>query len=185
MYELIRAAWEKYFSLDLLPAYLATVLAWVLTSSVRGVVWSFVAQVWMVASMNSSIGVNFVTRYQAVLRDPGLGQLSGLAYAFALWNAFFAVPVQVLEEGEEEYGQYGLMLRSWWTAFLVAFGEYLPDLSVRSGHSYLAYGRVTWEAWATVWQRLVAVVKGLCWVLLLCLSMLSTSPWPCSTCLSL
>ncbi|KAK1941823.1 hypothetical protein P3T76_006887 [Phytophthora citrophthora] len=96
-------------------------------------------QGWMVVSVNSSMVGDFVTRYQDVLRNPELNQLPGPSYVFALWNAFFAVPVQVLEEGEADYGQYGVMLRCWWAALLVTFGDYLPDLSMRSGYSYLAY----------------------------------------------
>ncbi|KAG1690322.1 hypothetical protein DVH05_028203 [Phytophthora capsici] len=94
MTDLLTVVWTEYLRWELLPAYLVTVVLWVLTSSVRGVAWSLVTQVWLVVSLNSTMSVNFVTRYQEVLRDPELGQLSGTAYAFALWNAFFAVPVR-------------------------------------------------------------------------------------------
>ncbi|KAK1939005.1 hypothetical protein P3T76_009080 [Phytophthora citrophthora] len=176
MYELLLSACEHYIRLELLPVYLTIMVLWALTSSVRGVVGSLVTQAWMVVSVNSSLVVNFVTRYQDVLRDPELNQLAGPSYAFALWNAFIAVPVQVIEEGEAEYGQYGVMLRSWWTALLVTCGDYLPDLSMRSGYSYLAYSRASWEAWTTVCQRVVAIVKGFCWFVLLVLSLVIHVP---------
>ncbi|KAK1934971.1 hypothetical protein P3T76_010737 [Phytophthora citrophthora] len=119
MYELL--LYEHYIRLELLPAYLTTMVLWVLTSSVRGVVWSLVTLAWMVVSVNSSLVVNLVIRYQDVLRDPELNQLAGPSYVFALWNAFFAVPVQVLEEGEAKVKGF-----CWFVLLVLSLAIHVP-----------------------------------------------------------
>ncbi|KAF1777086.1 hypothetical protein GQ600_14681 [Phytophthora cactorum] len=48
----------------------------------------------------------------------------------ALWNALFTIPVHVLGDGRAEYGHYGRMVRSWWIALQVTYGEYLSSLTI-------------------------------------------------------
>ncbi|KAE8986778.1 hypothetical protein PF011_g19859 [Phytophthora fragariae] len=126
---------REYARVELLPAYVGAVAAWVITTPVRRVVWAFWWQVWRVVRLNGGMWVEIVARYQDVLQNRELRQLRGPAYAYALWSAVFAVPVQVLRDGEVEYGRYGRMHRSWWVAGQVTFGEYGPELLVRSARS--------------------------------------------------
>ncbi|KAG2763739.1 hypothetical protein PC116_g1992 [Phytophthora cactorum] len=77
--------------------------------------------------------------YQDVLRDPKLRQLEGPTYAYALWNALFTIPVHVLGDGRAEYGHYGRMVRSWWIALQVTYGEYLSSLTILTLRSMKHY----------------------------------------------
>ncbi|KAE8986784.1 hypothetical protein PR001_g22503 [Phytophthora rubi] len=106
----MEVAWEalqeRYSSVEV--ALLATVscligvLVWVLTRPIRDVGWAFAGEVWRVVKMNFSMSGDFLTRYQEVLRDPGVRSLRGPVYALALWGALLTVPGQVLEDKEDE-----------------------------------------------------------------------------------
>ncbi|KAE9006124.1 hypothetical protein PR002_g16568, partial [Phytophthora rubi] len=82
-----------------------------------------------------------------------------------------AVPVQVLRDGEVEYGRYGRMHRSWWLAGQVTLGEYGPELLVRAVRSLGRYGRASGEACLLTGRRVFAVMHGVGWLLLLLLSL--------------
>ncbi|KAE9136886.1 hypothetical protein PF010_g1512 [Phytophthora fragariae] len=142
---------REYARVELLSAYVGAVAAWVITTPVRRVVWAFLWQVWRV--------------------NREIQQLRGPAYAYALWSAVFAVPVQVLRDGEVEYGRYGRMHRSWWVAGQVTFGKYGPELLVRSARSIGRYGRAAGEACLLIGQRVFAILHGVGWLLLLLLSL--------------
>ncbi|KAE8980928.1 hypothetical protein PR001_g24154, partial [Phytophthora rubi] len=122
---------------------------------------------------------NFLTRYQEVLRDPGVRSLRGPAYALALWGALLTVPCQVLEEKEDEYGPYGRALRAWWIALRVTYYDYLPDLSVDTGRSVARYCRASFGACLASCTRTYAVIQSVCWLLLLVLSLAVHLPLIC------
>ncbi|KAE9197482.1 hypothetical protein PF004_g19809 [Phytophthora fragariae] len=151
---------REYARVELLPAYVGAVAAWVITTPVRRVVWAFWWQVWRVVRLNGGMWVEIVARYQDVLQNRELRQLRGPAYAYALWSAVFAVPVQVLRDGEVEYGRYGRMHRSWWVVGQVTFGEYGPELLVRSARSIGRYGRAAGDACLLTGRRVFAILHG-------------------------
>ncbi|KAE9176744.1 hypothetical protein PF004_g25977, partial [Phytophthora fragariae] len=171
MDEVLDLVVREYARVELLPAYVGAVAAWVITTPVRRVVWAFLWQVWRGVRLNGGMWVEIVARYQDVLQNRELRQLRGPAYAYALWSAVFAVPVQVLRDGEVEYGRYGRMHRSWWVAGQVTFGEYGPELLVRSARSIGRYGRAAGEACLLTGRRVFAILHGVGWLLLLLLSL--------------
>ncbi|KAF1795722.1 hypothetical protein GQ600_17505 [Phytophthora cactorum] len=109
--------------------------------------------------------------YQGVLRDSELRQLEGPTYVYALWNTPFAVSVQVSSDRREEYGHYGRILRSWWVVFRVTYGEYLPDLMLRTLSTMRRYVCAFFEAIVTMWNRCYAFGEGGYWIALIGLSL--------------
>ncbi|KAG3254666.1 hypothetical protein PI124_g779 [Phytophthora idaei] len=117
----------KYTRSELWPAYCCAVPVWTLLGPFRDVAIAFALQVWRVVKMNGGMWYESAVMYQDVLRDPKLRQLEGPTYAYALWNALFTIPVHVLGDGRAEYGHYGRMVRSWWIALQVTYGDNLSS----------------------------------------------------------
>ncbi|KAE9284265.1 hypothetical protein PR003_g26895, partial [Phytophthora rubi] len=115
------ARWlQTYATPELLPAYccagVCCVLTWVISTPLRNVGWTFAGEVWRVASLNGTLWNDCLLQYNSVLLNDEVRQLRRVAYAYALWGAVFAVPMQVLADNEQRYGDYGRMLRKWWVA---------------------------------------------------------------------
>ncbi|GMF49675.1 unnamed protein product [Phytophthora fragariaefolia] len=88
-----------------------------------------------------------------------------------VWSALFAVPVQVLRDGEAKYGRYGRMLRSWWVAGQITLEKFGPKPLVRTARSLGRYGRASGEACLLTGRRVLAVMDEAGWLLLLLLSL--------------
>ncbi|KAE8966823.1 hypothetical protein PR001_g28280 [Phytophthora rubi] len=143
--------WQAtYVPAELLPAYcvagIGFVFVWVVSTPVRNVGWQFSAEVWRVASLNGALWNDCLRHYNAVLANPEVRQLRGLAYVYALRGTIFAVPMQVLTQNEQKYGDYGRMLRHWWVAAYTTFYEYVPDLGLKTARSVNNYARATKDA---------------------------------------
>ncbi|POM74057.1 Hypothetical protein PHPALM_9036, partial [Phytophthora palmivora] len=151
--------WTEYARFELLPVYIGAVIAWIVTTPLRDVVWTFFTEVWRVTRLNGGMWLDYTSRYQEVLRNPSLRQLHGLAYGYALWSTFFAVPV-----------------KSWWLAFQVTFGEYGPDLVLETCASVERYCVAWKEGCANAWRRVYGGVQGLCWAAIVTLSMIIHVP---------
>jgi hypothetical protein len=155
--ERAEAGATPYASLELLSSPCAVgvcfVLAWVLTTPLRNVGWVFLSEVYRVLSLNGSLWNECLHQYQGVLRDAEVRQLEGLTYVYAVWGALFAVPMEVLSVNEEQYGDYGRMLRHWWVAAYSTFQEYFPDLCVHTAFSVAKYARVTRTAFVSCCRR--------------------------------
>ncbi|KAE9104210.1 hypothetical protein PF010_g13469 [Phytophthora fragariae] len=162
---------HEYARTELLPAYVGAVAVWVVSTPFRRIAGAFLVQVWRVLRLNGGMWFEIASRYQEVLQNRELCQLRGPAYAYALWSALFAVPVQVLRDGEVEYGRYGRMHRSWWLAGQVTLGQYGPELLVTTVRSLGRYGRASGEACLLTGRRMFAVMHGVGWLLLLLLSL--------------
>ncbi|KAE9034268.1 hypothetical protein PR003_g10178 [Phytophthora rubi] len=151
---------HEYARTELLPAYFGAVAVWIISTPFRRIAGAFLLQVWWVLWLNGGMWFEIASRYQEVLQNRELRQLRGPAYAYALWSALFAVPVQVLRDGEVEYGRYGRMHRIWWLAGQVTLGEYGPELLVRTVRSLGRYGRASSEACLLTGRRMFAVMHG-------------------------
>ncbi|KAI9998304.1 hypothetical protein PInf_002684 [Phytophthora infestans] len=68
------------------------------------------------------------------------------------------------------------MLRSWWIACKVTFAEYLPNVLVDTKDSAKRYWNASWEASRATLLRCYGVGELVCWVALLCLSLLLFVP---------
>ncbi|KAI9992923.1 hypothetical protein PInf_014865 [Phytophthora infestans] len=68
------------------------------------------------------------------------------------------------------------MLRSWWMACKVTFAEYLPNVLVDTKDSAKRYWNASWEASRATLLRCYGVGEFVCWVALLCLSLLLFVP---------
>ncbi|OWZ07315.1 hypothetical protein PHMEG_00020311 [Phytophthora megakarya] len=68
------------------------------------------------------------------------------------------------------------MQSAWWNVWRTALYEYLPDLGTNTCHSVGNYGRASWEATGAVYKRVEAFVCGLCWFLVLLLSLILDVP---------
>ncbi|KAE8959948.1 hypothetical protein PR001_g30545, partial [Phytophthora rubi] len=110
------------------------------------------------------------TPYQAVLANDEVNQLRGVQYVYALWGALFAVPVSVLTESEDRYGEYGRALRKWWDAAYATFYAYLPDLALSTAHSTAKYARASKEAGVSSGKRTAEVFRVGFLAALLCVS---------------
>ncbi|KUF66356.1 hypothetical protein AM587_10010635 [Phytophthora nicotianae] len=97
--------------------------------------------------------------------------LDGPTYAYALWNGLFAVPELVLRDRQEEYGRYAYVLRSWWTAYRVTYGEYLPCLTVLTFRSVGRYVCAFGEAIAAMWSRCYEFGEGGFWIAVILVSL--------------
>ncbi|KAE8997139.1 hypothetical protein PR001_g19661 [Phytophthora rubi] len=162
---------HEYARTELLPAYVCAVAVWIISTPFRRIAGAFLLQVWRVLRLNGGMWFEIASRYQEELQNREFRQLRGPAYAYALWSALFTVPVQVLRDGEVEYGRYGRMHRSWWLAGQVTLGEYGPELLVRTVRSLGRYGRASGEACLLTGRRMFAVMHGVGWLLLLLLSL--------------
>ncbi|KAE9023206.1 hypothetical protein PR002_g11764 [Phytophthora rubi] len=145
------ARWLRtYATPELLPAYCCTgvccVLAWVISTPLRNVGWTFAGEVWRVASLNGTLWNDCLLQFNCVLLFDEVRQLRGVAYAHALWGAVFAVPMQVLADNEQRYGDYGRMLRKWWAAAYETYYAYLPDLGLKTACSLRNYVLATKDA---------------------------------------
>ncbi|KAE9008782.1 hypothetical protein PR001_g15065 [Phytophthora rubi] len=54
--------------------------------------------------------------------------------------------MQVLDDNEQRYGDYGRMLRKWWVAAFATFYAYLPDLGLNTECSIKNYALATKDA---------------------------------------
>ncbi|GMF49354.1 unnamed protein product [Phytophthora fragariaefolia] len=136
----IATQWQRTFApVELLPAYCGVgtcfVLAWVVSTPLRNVDGTFAGEVWRVMSLNGSLWNDYLHQYNKVLLNSEVRQLRGLTYVYAPWEAVFAVPVQVLADNEQHYGDYGRMLRKWWIATYTTFDAFLPDLGLNTACS--------------------------------------------------
>ncbi|KAI9990454.1 hypothetical protein PInf_021442 [Phytophthora infestans] len=122
--------------------------------------------------MNLEICGECASSYRHTLQDRELRQLRGSVYAFAAWSVFFNAPTWVLQDEDARYGAYGRMLRSWWMACKVTFAEYLPNVLVDTKDSAKRYWNASWEASRATLLRCYGVGEFVCWVALLCLSLL-------------
>ncbi|GMF49208.1 unnamed protein product [Phytophthora fragariaefolia] len=145
------ARWLRiYATPELLPAYccagVGCVLAWGVSTPLRNVGWNFAYEIWRVVSLNGCLWNDCLLQYNGVLLNDEIRQLRGVAYAYALWGAVFAVPMQVLADNEQRYGDYGQMLRKWWVAAYETFYAYLPDLGLSTACSVKNYALATKDA---------------------------------------
>ncbi|KAE9074853.1 hypothetical protein PF010_g24520 [Phytophthora fragariae] len=107
--------------------------------------------------MNLSLFDACLRQYQAELANDELNQLRGVQYVYALWGALFAVPVSVLTESEDRYGEYGRALKKWWD-------------------STAKYARASKEAGVSSGKRTAEVFRVGFLVALLCVSLLIHLP---------
>ncbi|KAE8995141.1 hypothetical protein PR002_g19715 [Phytophthora rubi] len=126
--------------------------------------------------MNLSLFDACLRQYQAVLANDEVNQLRGVQYVYALWGALFAVPVSVLTESEDRYGEYGRALKKWWDAAYATFYAYLPDLALSTAHSTAKYARASKEASVSSGKRTAEVFRVGFQVALLCVSLLIHLP---------
>ncbi|ETI30351.1 hypothetical protein F443_22527 [Phytophthora nicotianae P1569] len=161
----------EYVRWDLWPAYLSAVLVWGLTSPLRDVGVAFALQVWRVTHMNGDLWRLSALRYHDMITNEELRGLDGPTYAYALWNGLFAVPALVLRDRQEEYGRYAYVLRSWWTAYRVTYGEYLPCLTVLTFRSVGRYVCAFGEAIAAMWSRCYEFGEGGFWIAVILVSL--------------
>ncbi|GMF31412.1 unnamed protein product [Phytophthora fragariaefolia] len=159
------ARWLRiYATPELPPAYccagVGCVLAWVISTSLRNVGWNFACEVWRVASLNGCLWNDCLLQYNGVLLNDEVRQLRGVAYAYALWGAAFALPMQVLADNEQRYGDYGGMLRKWWVAAYETFYAYLPDLGLNTACSIKNYALATKDAAISSRRRTGEVLRA-------------------------
>ncbi|KAE9262554.1 hypothetical protein PR003_g33499, partial [Phytophthora rubi] len=126
--------------------------------------------------MNLSLFDACLRQYQAVLANDEVNQLRGVQYVYALRGALFAVPVSVLTESEDRYGEYGRALKKWWDAAYATFYAYLPDLALSTAHSTAKYARASKEAGVSSGKRTAEVFRVGFLVALLCVSLLIHLP---------
>ncbi|KAE8956610.1 hypothetical protein PR002_g31424 [Phytophthora rubi] len=86
------------------------------------------------------------------------------------------LPVSVLAESEDRYGEYGRALRKWWDGPFATFYVYLPDLALSAAHSTAKYARASKEAGASSGKRTAEVFRVGFLVALLCVSLLIHLP---------
>ncbi|KAE9316120.1 hypothetical protein PF008_g19087 [Phytophthora fragariae] len=158
------ARWLRtYATPELFPAYccagIGCVLTWVISTPLRNVGWTFAGEVWRVASLNGTLWNDCLLQYNSVLLNDEVRQLHGVAYAYALWGAVFAVPMQVLADNEQRYGDYGRMLRKWWVAAYETCYAYLPDLGLKTACSIKNYALATKDAAASCRRRAGEVLR--------------------------
>ncbi|KAI9987321.1 hypothetical protein PInf_023324 [Phytophthora infestans] len=166
----------EYARWELWPVYTSVIVVWVLTTPIRSVRWVFLTQVWCVLSMNLEICGECASSYRHTLQDREFRQLRGSVYDFAAWSVFFNAPTWVLQDGDARYGAYGRIFRSWWIACKVSFAEYLPNVLVDTKDSGKRYWNASWEASRATLLRFYGVGEFVCWVALLCLSLLLFVP---------
>ncbi|ETP00226.1 hypothetical protein F441_22354 [Phytophthora nicotianae CJ01A1] len=106
-----------------------------------------------------------------MITNEELRGLDGPTYAYALWNGLFAVHELVLRDRQEEYGRYAYVLRSWWTAYRVTYGEYLPCLTVLTFRSVGRYVCACGEAIAAMWSRCYEFGEGGFWIAVILVSL--------------
>ncbi|ETL77626.1 hypothetical protein F442_17003 [Phytophthora nicotianae P10297] len=171
----LKGLWDatvgEYVRWDLWPAYLSAVLVWGLTSPLRDVDVAFTLQVWRVTRMNGDLWRLSTLRFNDMIINEELRGLDGPTYAYALWNGLFAVPELVLRDRQEEYGRYAYVLRSWWTAYRVTYGEYLPCLTVLTFRSVGRYVCAFGEAIAAMWGRCYEFGEGGFWIAVILVSL--------------
>ncbi|KAE9241230.1 hypothetical protein PF004_g7146 [Phytophthora fragariae] len=125
----------------------------------RNVGWTFAGEVWRVASLNETLWNDCLLQYNSGLFNDEVRQLRGVAYAYALWGAVFAVPMQVLDDNDQRYGDYGRMLRRWWVAAYETYDAYLPDLGLNTACSIKNYALATKDAAASCRRRAGEVLR--------------------------
>ncbi|KAE9189448.1 hypothetical protein PF002_g25038 [Phytophthora fragariae] len=158
------ARWlQTYVTPELLPAYccagVCCVLTWVISTPLRNVGWTFAGEVWRVASLNGTLWNDCLLQYNSVFLNDEVRQLRGVAYAYALWGAVFAVPMQVLADNEQRYGDCGRMLRKWWVAAYETYYAYLPDLGLNTACSIRNYALATKDAAVSSRRRAGEVLR--------------------------
>ncbi|KAE9357924.1 hypothetical protein PF008_g2929 [Phytophthora fragariae] len=114
--------------------------------------------------------------YQAVPTNDEVNQLRGAQYVYSLWGTLFPIPMSVLAESEERYGEYGRALRKWWDDPFATFYVYLPDVALSTVPSTARYARTSKEVGASSGRRTAEVFRVGFLVALLCVSLLIHLP---------
>lgn len=146
------------------------VLAWVITTPVRDVGWVLMTNVCALCWKHIELNLRVAEGYVAVVKDERLRALQPGEYVWALFEALFAVPMEILGANEEEYGAYGVLAYKGWDFLRELWCVYVPDTLQQLCSSSRCYACGWLNACVASYRRAHGLVGGTFWAIMLVLA---------------
>lgn len=166
--------WELLFHPVLVPVHVAlvvgAVLAWVVTTPLRDVGWTLMANLCALCWKHVELSLRVAEGYVAVIKDDELRALQTGEYLWALFEAIFAVPMEVIEARKEEYGAYGVLAFKGWDFLRELWCVYVPDTLQQLCSSSCCYAWGWLNACVASYRRAHGLVSGAFWAIMLVLA---------------
>lgn len=163
--------WALLFHPVLFPVHVTlmvgAVLAWVITTPVRNVGWALVTNVGALCWKHIELALRVAEGYVTTIKNEELRTLQAGEYVWALCEAVFVVPMEVIDANRSEYGAYGDLAYKGWDFQRELWCVYIPDTLQQLYSSSCRYACGWLTACVASYRRAQGLVSGTFWVVML------------------